>query len=70
MNITPTLEILPLENPVRIPFHPSDVKVIGETENSLESTPSNKRKHVILGTVIKVGKQIVGQVICNEYVKD
>jgi hypothetical protein len=34
------------------------------------NTKNNKRKHVIVGTVIKVGKRTVGQVIGNEYVKD
>ncbi len=34
------------------------------------NTKSNHRKHIILGTVIKVGKRTVGQVIGNGYVKD
>ena len=35
-----------------------------------ENTSRHKRKHTILGTVIKVGKRTVGQVIGNKYVKD
>lgn len=37
---------------------------------NIVSHKSKKRKHEIVGTVIKVGKRTVGQVIGLEYVKD
>ncbi len=40
-----------------------------KTKNSL-ARQSKKRKHEILGTVIKVGRRTVGQVIGDTFVKD